>query len=240
MIREKQKFNANLLYIIGFMMIVQACSTSREVSYDRGGDGMSPLSVTQVQPGDTTYQIRPGDEIELLVWEQPSFNTLTSVSRLGTVAIPLLGEVVVAGLTKDELERNLKRDLTEYIRGEINLTVSIRNTDDLLVSVFGMVERPDNYPIVDQTTIFRILSTAGGPTEFANMSKVKLYRQTLPGNYVTLDLLDYLESGQMDSPTIVVRPGDIIYVPRKNNAVRDMSEFLRDVVILFGIFRVFS
>lgn len=237
----RTKRNSYIIYPVIFLVLImtQACTTTRYVPSDPPPKTSNTVSPQTVE-SENQYVIRPGDEIEILVWEQPSFNTLTTVSRLGTIAIPLVGEINVAGLTQEELKRDLEGKLAEFIRDEINLTISIRNTDTLIVSVFGMVARPDNYPIVDQTSIFRILSTAGGPTEEANLKKVKLYHQDSPEYYVTLDLFDYLESGQMNSSEILVRPGDIVYVPKKENAVREMSEFLRDVIILFGIFRVFN
>ncbi len=196
--------------------------------------------IAETTENQSLYIIRPGDEIEILVWEQPSFNTLTTVSRMGTVAVPLVGEIMVVGLTQDELKRSLEVKLAEFIKGDINLTISVRNTDTMIVSVLGKVARPDNYPVVDQTSIFRLLSTAGGLTEDANMKKVKLYRQSMPNGYETLNLIEYLDSGQLDAPEITVRPGDIVFVPKNENAVHEMSDFLRDVIILFGIFRVFN
>jgi protein involved in polysaccharide export with SLBB domain len=217
--------------------LLSGCSTTRSVQPDTRS---SEISTRQAVLTDDTYRIRPGDEIEILVWEQPSFNTLTIVSSNGLIAVPLVGELQVGGLTQDEFRRDLERRLSEYIRSDLNLTISIRNTDSLIVSVFGMVTRPDNYPIVDQTSIFRILSSAGGPTPDANLKGVKVYKNNNPEGATTLDLTAYLESGQMNSPSIMINPGDIVYIPRKENAVRDMSEFLRDVVVLFGIFRVFN
>lgn len=225
-------------FIILVLIMTQACTATRELPSNPPQTSNAAESQTVVSQDQ--YVIRPGDEIEILVWEQPSFNTLTTVSRLGTIAIPLVGEITVAGLTQEELKRDLVSKLAEYIRDDINLTISIRNTDTLIVSVLGMVTNPDNYPVVDQTSIFRIISTAGGTTEDANLKKVKLYRLAGHEDYVTLNLFDYLETGQMNSSEILVRPGDIVYVPRKENAVREMSEFLRDVIILFGIFRVFN
>lgn len=226
-------------FIILALLMTQACTSTRDLPSNPSYQTQDAAS-SQTVDSETKYVIRPGDEIEILVWEQPSFNTLTTVSSLGTVAIPLVGEITVAGLTQEELKRDLEEKLAEYIKDEINLTISIRNTDTMIVSVLGMVTRPDNYPVIDQTSIFRILSTAGGHTENANLKKVRLYHQTGPEDYVTLDLFEYLESGQMNSPTLIVRPGDIVYVPKKENVVREMSEFLRDVIILFGIFRVFN
>jgi polysaccharide export outer membrane protein len=199
-----------------------------------------PQRIAETSENQSLYIIRPGDEMEILVWEQPSFNTLTTVSRMGTIAVPLVGELMVVGLTQGELKRTLEVKLAEFIKGDINLTISVRNTDTMIVSVLGKVARPDNYPVVDQTSLFRLLSTAGGLTEDANMKKVKLYRQSMPNGYETLNLIEYLDTGQLNAPEISVRPGDIVFVPKKENAVHEMSDFLRDVIILFGIFRVFN
>lgn len=237
--REKLLPISVLLLYFCLSAVFQGCSSTQAVNQE-GGLESQPAQLSTETGQDVEYRVRTGDEIEILVWEQPSFNTLTTVSRLGTIAIPLVGEIEVSGLTKAELERLLERELSEYIRGGMNLTVSIRNTDSLMVSVLGMVTAPDNYPVIDQTSIFRILALAGGPTEIADMRKVRIYKQSGPEKYRTLDLVEYLETGQMNSPSLVVHQGDIIYVPKDNNVVRDMSDFLRDVVILFGIFRVFN
>lgn len=225
--------------ILVLLMLVQGCASSKKLREESARN----LMANQTQPvanTDSLYRIRIGDEIELLVWEQPNFNTTTTVSSLGTIAIPLVGEVKATGLTHDELKRELTRKLSQYIKDEINLTLSIRSTDNMLVSVFGMVTRPDNYPVVNETSIFKILSVAGGPSDEANIRSVKIYRKNNNPHYVTVDLTKYLDSGELNSPATTVYPGDIVYVPKKENAVREMSDFLRDVVLLFGIFRVIN
>lgn len=218
------------------LFIIEGCSSSRRAMEESAA---LPEDVNQ-RTFEDTYRIRTGDEIEILVWEQPNFNTLTTVSGLGFIAIPLVGEIQVTGMTKEELHRELERRLSEFIKGDIELTISIRNTDGLMVSIFGMVTRPDNYPVVDKTSIFRVLSTAGGPTPDANLRRVKVYRPKNGKPAETLDLTEYLENGELDSEEVMIYPGDIIYVDQRENVVREMSEFLRDVVILFGIFRVFN
>ncbi len=218
-------------------MFSQGCVTSREIQEERSRNLLTEQEY--VVTADSAYEIKTGDEIEILVWEQPNFNTTTTVSNLGTIAVPLLGEVQASGLTHDELKRDLTKRLSQYIKDDINLTVSIRSTDNMLVSVLGMVTRPDNYPVVDETSIFKVLSMAGGPAEEANIRSVRIYRKNSNPNFITLDLTRYLDSGQINS-VAQVYPGDIVYVPRKNNAVREMSGFLTDVVLLFGIFRVLN
>jgi protein involved in polysaccharide export with SLBB domain len=228
-----------LFCFLGLFLLLTACGTSKQMKEENARQLSSTPSQTTKPVADANYKIRSGDEIEILVWEQPSFNTTTTVSGLGTMAIPLVGELEVSGLTHDQLKSLIKNKLSEYIRGDINLTVSIRNTDTMMVSVFGMVTRADNYPVVDETSIFKILSMAGGPSEEANIRRVKIYRKSGSPHYELLDLTHYLDSGQMNEAATVY-PGDVVYVPRKDNVIRQMSEFLRDVVLLFGIFRVFN
>lgn len=241
--RKKQPYTIPLLLIVSVFIwgIFQGCSTSQNLQEERAERLSTELSATQtVAPDDTTYEISPGDEIEIVVWERSNFNTITTVSSLGTITIPLVGEMNVNGMTQEELQKELGVRLSEFIKGDVNLTTSIRNTKSRVVSVFGMVNEPDNYPIVSETSIFRILSTAGGPMEAANLRNVKIYHASGEGSSVTLDLTTYLDSGRMDSPALTVYPGDIVYVPSEENAIRELSDFLRDVIIFFGIFRVFN
>lgn len=223
----------------GLLLLLSGCAPTRSMQEE---NALQRAAAFPDEPFvvEADYRIRAGDEIELIVWEQPGFNTQTTVSGLGTITVPLVGEVRVSGLTRQELEEELRRQLATYITGEINLNVSIRHTENMLVSVYGMVTRPDNYPLIGATSIFKVLSTAGGPAEQANIRSVKIYRKNGNPNSVTLDLTRYLDSGDVEAPSTLVHPGDIVYVPRKENAIREMSDFLRDAVLLFGIFRVFN
>lgn len=231
------KLLSGVLSLFVIVMFAQGCVTSREMQEKSTRNLLAEQQY--VAPSDSTYEIKTGDEIEILVWEQPDFNTTTTVSNLGTIAVPLIGEVKASGLTHGELKKDLTKRLSKYIKDEINLTVSIRSTNNLSVSVFGMVTRPDNYPVVEQTSIFKVLSMAGGPAEEANIRNIRIYRKNNNPHYLTLDLTQYLDSGQINSVP-QVNPGDIVYVPRKNNAIREMSGFLTDVVLLFGIFRILN
>ncbi|WP_445665940.1 polysaccharide biosynthesis/export family protein [Fodinibius sp. AD559] len=229
--------NFKLLSILTVSILITGCSSSKQFQEETTRKQITESKIT-TSVEDPLYKIRPGDEVELLVWEQPNFNTTTAVSNMGTIAVPLLGEINVSGMTHEQLKRELTDRLGQYIKGETNLTLSIRSTQQMMVSVFGMVSRPDNYPVVEEASIFRVLSMAGGPTEEANIRNVKVYRKSSTSNYATLDLTRYLDNGQLAEQAALVYPGDIIYVPQKQNAVREMSDFFRDVVLLFGIFRV--
>lgn len=240
---QKMNFNRHnltcYLMVAVAILIASGCTPSRVLEERDAREMSSSGELYDVATTDEEYRIRPGDEIEILVWEHEDFDVETTVSRTGSITMPLIGEVSVSGMTSEELESELTERLSEYIAGEVNLAISIRNLDDMQVSVFGMVERPDNYPVVDQTSLFKVLSTAGGPSEEANIRSIRIYRQNGNPNE-TIDLTRHLDDGSIHTSPILVGPGDIVYVPRRQNAVREMSDFLRDAVMLFGIFRIFN
>ncbi len=231
---KKQIIFYSLIVITAFL--VEGCSSSKKMQKQAVQDFIESNPQNSIVP-DSSYQIKKGDEIEVLVWEEPKFNTKTTVSDRGTIAIPLIGEIQASDQTVDELKKDLHGHLSQYIKGEINLIVSLRSTNNMSVSVLGMVTRPDNYAINDRSSIFKILSMAGGPNEEANIRNVRIYRQKDYPQYTALDLTTYLDNGEINTAGEVY-PGDMVYVPRKENAVRDVSMYLRDVAILFGIFSV--
>lgn len=231
-----------LFYCIWLLAVymMHGCASSKKMQEKEALSRLNSSTNSQYTASlDSSYRVNKGDEIEVLVWEEPKFNTNTRVSSRGTIAIPLIGEIQVHGLSLDQLKETIHQQLSQYIKGEINLTVSIRSSDNMQVSVLGMVTRPDSYSIEDETSIFRILSMAGGPNDQANIREVRVYRKNSNNSYTTLDLTKYLETGELGT-AIPVYPGDVVYVPRKKNYVREMSLFLRDVSLLFGLFSILN
>lgn len=228
------------LSLLALIIVLQGCIHTETIQNDENLQQQMMASAlgNNVVPADNSYRIKSGDEIEVTVWEHPNFNTQTTVSSLGTISIPLMGVVNVSGLTQPELYNQIEHELSQYIRGEINLTVSVRSSENRLVSIFGRVTRPNNYPLVEGASLFEIISSAGGTTDNANIRDIKIYRRNGNPNFVDVDLTQYLESGNMTSEELIVYPGDIVYVPQKNNAIREMGDFLRDVILLFGIFSI--
>ena len=236
-------FNRTILFYFSWLLaiyMVHGCSSTQSIQDKETLARLNNSSSSQYSPSlDSSYVVSKGDKIEILVWEEPRFNTNTTVSSRGTITIPLIGEVQVYELTLDEFKDTIKEELRQYIKGEINLTVSIYDTDRMQVSVLGMVTRPDNYSITEETSIFKILSMAGGPNERANVSEVRVYRKSGNNKYATLDLTKYLETGEINTVEPIY-PGDVVYVPQKKNYVREVTLFLRDVSLLFGLFSILN
>lgn len=215
------------------------CSTSDSLHNNTVSRSQAGSLLIQQKPDD--YQINAGDVIEIAVWRYDEFNTERTVSSRGYITVPLVGEIEARGLSKNQFTENLKERLSEFIQGEINVSVSITSSQNNIVSVLGSVGRPDNYEILENATLFEILSRAGGTTDEADLRNITIYRKGGgPGNPIKIDLNRYLQGDEHPSTITPIAPGDIVYVPREENMVRELSTFMRDVVLLFGMFRVFN
>src|SRR5262245_20042308 len=63
--------------------------------------------VAASKPGNTAYKIGPSDVIEIAVFKVPELSKQVQVSDTGTVNLPLIGEMAVAGKTAQQAERDL-------------------------------------------------------------------------------------------------------------------------------------
>lgn len=214
-----------------------------------GSDNLSKDSITQIirsgsrpiqaEAKSDDYVIRQADRINLEVWGYPEFNTETVVKELGTVTIPNVGDVVAAGLTKDQFRQQVTTRLAEYIQGDVKLTLVVISSIPQKITILGAVTRQENFPLTNEVTLVEALSMAGGVTAESDLRSVKILRGGLNGQPIEVDLTYYVEHGSIEAIPIV-RPGDTIYVPRTDNVIRELSVFMRDVIFIFGFFQLFN
>ncbi|HMD14609.1 MAG TPA: polysaccharide biosynthesis/export family protein, partial [Bacteroidota bacterium] len=184
-----------------------------------------------------SYVIRQSDTIEVSVWGYPEFNTKAPVKETGAVTVPLLGEINVAGFTKDQFTQQLKKKLSVYIQGEVKLTVTVSSTLTQKVSLLGEVTKQQNYPLTTDATLIDILSAAGGTTVDSDLRHIKILRSGMKRQPIDVDLTWYMENGNLDAVPII-HPGDTIFVPKRENVIRELSDFMRDAIFIFGFFRI--
>ncbi len=183
-----------------------------------------------------TYVIGKGDQLLITVWGYNEFTTTQTVREDGNITIPLLGDIKAAGLTKEEFIENLKKRLADYIQGEINITVSVLSSVGQRATVLGAVRRPANYPISSEVNLLELISMAEGYEPDAKLNGIKIFHKDNP-RPTEVDLDNHLEMATIDKIPKVT-PGDIVFVPRRENVVRQFGEFFRDVAFLFTLFRL--
>lgn len=91
---------------------------------------------------------------------------------------------------------------------------SLTGTQQLKIRtyIWGQVRNPGLYIVPDDTDLLTLISSAGGPTENAKLSKIRIIRSTSESDKVIwVDLKEYLETGQADLIPIL-KPGDTVIV----------------------------
>ncbi|HLX11973.1 MAG TPA: polysaccharide biosynthesis/export family protein [Bacteroidota bacterium] len=220
---------------LGIFIGWYGCSSSNDIVESRSRSIMGSL---KKDSANVSTVIREGDQIEISVWGYPEFQTTATVKEAGTITLPLAGDIQAAGLTKDQLIAATKVRLKEFIQGDPEITVSITNPSTLKISVLGAVTRQDNFPVTGDVTLLEILSTAGGSTPESDLSHIRIIRRGILKQTSEVNLAASIETGNFEGLPRV-HPGDVVFVPKRENVVRSFSDFLRDAVLLFGTFRVF-
>jgi len=166
----------------------------------------APLRDVNVTPD---YVLGPGDQLVIRVWGQVNFNAQVTVDRSGSVYIPQVGEIHVAGLPYAQLRQHLQ-DGISHIYKSFNLDVQMGQLRAIQVFVVGQARRPGNYTLSSLSTLVTALFATGGPSVQGSLRDIQLRRN---GQIVThFDLYDLLLLGDMskDAPLL---PGDVIFIP---------------------------
>lgn len=184
-----------------------------------------------------TYVFRSGDQMRITIRGYSEFDTTIVVTEEGTISMRLIGELSVKGITREQLIKNIKSKLSVYIKTVVDPTVVLLNAAEQKVAVLGTVGRQDSYSIPNDVTILQILAMAGGATVDADLQHIKLFRNGDAGNVEEIDITKYISNGSIREMPMV-KPGDIVYVPREENIIRELSSFFRDTIFLFTLFTI--
>jgi polysaccharide biosynthesis/export protein len=124
-------------------------------------DGKDAAPATASQ--DNEYRLGPGDVVKITVYNNPDLATETEVSSNGKISFPLIGEVMVGGMTRSQAEKAISASLSKgkFIpNAYVNLLVAQYRSQQ--VSVMGEVNKPGNYPINKPTSVAEVIAMAGG------------------------------------------------------------------------------
>ncbi|PSP16748.1 MAG: polysaccharide transporter [Cyanobacteria bacterium QS_8_64_29] len=90
------------------------------------------------------YLLGPGDTIQVNVFGQEDLSGSQRILGDGSVALPLVGRIKLAGLTLTEASNQIKQQLSEFIKRPL-VTVSLAQTRPVRVTIVGEVNRPGSY-----------------------------------------------------------------------------------------------
>ncbi len=137
-----------------------------------------------------------------------SFLSGYSVNDSGFIYMPAVGKVKVVGLTITEARSKIEERIRQTEVGDASVFVTLVS---FRVSVMGEVNTPNQFYVYNnQLNLIEAISQAGGFTDFADRSQVKLIRQTSRGPEVVL--LDMRKAEILSSPYYFLLPNDMLVV----------------------------
>jgi len=159
------------------------------------------------------YRIGVGDVLAVAVWREPEASVPETVVRVdGRIALPLIGDLVAAGLTPAELQSSFAEKLSQYIRQPV-VAVVVKAINSRRIYVVGAVRKEGPINLIRPMTVLQAIDEAGGLADFAKKSKIYVLR-TVDGKQVKLPF-DYkaVVKGSHLEQNIVLMPDDTIFVP---------------------------
>jgi protein involved in polysaccharide export with SLBB domain len=166
----------------------------------------APLSMVPVTPD---YVIGPGDELLMQAWGQVTLNSRYTVDRTGSIYIPQVGTLHVAGLPFAQIQQYVKAQMGRVFRN-FDLTVAMGQLRSIQIYVVGQARQPGSYTISSLSTLIDAIFVTGGPTPQGSLRHIQLKRSGQV--IVDFDLYDLLRRGDK-SKDVQLLPGDVIYIP---------------------------
>jgi protein involved in polysaccharide export with SLBB domain len=175
-------------------------------------DTFAPTESAQVNPD---YVVGTGDELQIRGWGMIDIDVSATVDRSGSIYIPKVGAVKVAGVKYSDLQGHLKKAISKNFSG-FDLTVSIAQTRAVQVYVVGHAARPGTYTLSAMSTLLNALFTSGGPSDSGSLRRIEVKRG---GKTVTtFDLYEMIIKGDK-SHDIALQDGDVIHIPETGPTV---------------------
>lgn len=223
-----------IFYLLLVLALFSSCKAYKQVAYFQDLDNQGNLE--EAIKNYTTLKIQKNDMLAITVASMnseasamfsmgasaaapvPSAASASSaapvgylVDQNGSIQLPFLGKIKVAGLSTAEIGKMLEDKLQEYLKDPI---VTARLTN-FKISVLGDVTTPGVYPVQgERISLVEALSMAGDLTITALRKNVLLVRENEgKRQFVRLDMND---KNIFNSPYYYLQPNDVLYIQPSN------------------------
>lgn len=163
------------------------------------------------------FLIGPEDVLIVTVWRNQELSKEVIVRPDGKISLPLLGDIVAAGLTAQALSKHVADGLAEFMSTP-TVSVQVKEINSYHVFVVGEVAKPGKYVLKSFASVLQGISYAGGFTTFASRNNVHVLRMVKNGQgeakqvMIPVPYLDIVQGKNLEA-NFILRAGDVILVP---------------------------
>lgn len=166
-------------------------------------------------PVPAEYVLGPGDELLIRGWGTIDIDFRATINRNGTITIPTIGSVVLAGVKAGDADGIIRSAVGKLYKG-VTVNVNFGQLRAITIYVVGQAKRPGTYTVSSLSTLVTALFASGGPNANGSMRRVQVKRA---GRVVAeLDLYAFIAKGDKSSD-VKLLDGDSIFIPAASGHV---------------------
>lgn len=209
-----------------------------EAMYRLEATSLPPPDRSDMLTGQRPYIVGPFDRLTIDVFEIPGLGAReVQTDASGRISLPLVGVVEVLGKTPSEIEELLESRLRESHVRDPQVTVNLKETVSQVVTVYGEVKKPGQYPVIGRTTLLTALARAEGTGEFAKLKSVMVYRTVNGQRLAAVYDLKAIKAGKYDDPELFANDLVIVDDSMARRLFRDfllLSPIIGPVIFVLG------
>lgn len=159
----------------------------------------------------TIYTVGSFDRVRISIWRYEDLSGEMLVKEDGTIFVPNVGAIMVAGLTLRQAQERLTKAVGSYVNDpQVDIQpVEVRSKRFYLSGAF---KNPGAYPVYRPLTVAEAVTLAGGTNGDALVDGALLSRRGRV-HPLSIDAL-YTPSDQL----IYIQANDVLYVPSRSEA----------------------
>ena len=172
------------------------------------------------------YVLGVGDQLSIQIYGKENNEYVLPITREGTIHIPNVGPIKIAGLSFTEMKSFLSERITQRIIG-VNVVVSLAELRSMRVFVLGDAYKPGPYTLSSLSSVTHAIFAAGGISDIGSLRNIEVKRA---GKLIQkVDLYDLLINGD-SSNDILLQSGDVVFIPTQGETVSILGEVRRPAI----------
>jgi polysaccharide biosynthesis/export protein len=170
---------------------------------------ISLIASGQIRAKQEDYRLGAGDLVKIAVFDHDELGIDARISQSGNITFPLIGQILIAGLSTREAELLIARRLIDggFVK-QPQVSVLVSEYQSQKVSVMGQVAKPGQYPLDASKRVLDALAMGGGVLNDTAADDVTLVRAD--GTRVVIDLQKLFDGDP--AVNLVVQDGDTVFV----------------------------
>lgn len=205
----KAIFTSSVFLCATWLMLLWYGSAAAQTPKPAQADSARVATPAATLPRD--YIIGVEDVLSVIFWREKDMSAEVVVRPDGKISLPMLNDVMAAGLTPEQLADVVAKAGTKFVR-DAGATVIVKEIRSRKIYIIGEVARPGTFQLGSEMTVLQAIGEAGGFIEGADKGDVIIVRNE--GGKERRFKFNYNQvvDGKNPAQNITLQPGDTIIV----------------------------